>query len=139
MIILEFALRVCLYYHSRYCQMARGLKGVFAQWVQDGQHIFDQKEKKSQFFLPSLQSLLTYQKFIFPVIKLLPFLECVGCFMHSNSLQRTPASNADDKGGLTEMHLFGTNKGYTAFYPGYVLVAFILFSLFLFKTYFMNG
>ena len=41
MIILEFALRVCLYYHSRYCQMARGLKGVFAQWVQDGQNIFD--------------------------------------------------------------------------------------------------
>ena len=41
MIILEFALRVCLYYHSRYCQMARGLKRVFAQWVQDGQNIFD--------------------------------------------------------------------------------------------------
>ena len=41
MIILEFVLRVCLYYHSRYCQMARGLKRVFAQWVQDGQNIFD--------------------------------------------------------------------------------------------------
>lgn len=40
MIILEFVLRVCLYYHSRYCQMARGLKGVFAQWVQNGQNIF---------------------------------------------------------------------------------------------------
>ena len=36
--------------------------------------------------------------------------------MHSNSLQRTPASYADDEGGLTEMHLFGTNKSYTAFY-----------------------
>ena len=75
-------------------------------------------ERKSlrNFFLNSLQSLLSYQKFIVPVIKLLPFLECVGCFMHSNSLQRTPASNADDEGGLTEMHLFGSNKSYTAFY-----------------------
>ena len=36
--------------------------------------------------------------------------------MHSNSLQRTPASHADDEGGLTEMHLFGTNKSYAAFY-----------------------
>ena len=41
MIILEFALRVCLYYRSRYCQMVRGLKGVFAQWVQDGPNILD--------------------------------------------------------------------------------------------------
>ena len=35
--------------------------------------------------------------------------------MHSNSLQRTPASNADDEGDLTEMHLFGTFKNHVYF------------------------
>ena len=32
--------------------------------------------------------------------------------MHSNSLQRTTASNSKDEGDLTEMHLFGTSKNY---------------------------
>ena len=33
--------------------------------------------------------------------------------MHSNSLQRTTASNSKDEGDLTEMHLFGTSKNCT--------------------------
>ena len=67
MIILEFALRVCLYYHSRYCQMARGLKGVFAQWVQDGQNIYliRKKEFSSQFFPPFIA-----KSFVIPKIYL---------------------------------------------------------------------
>ena len=85
------------------------------------------KKKESflrNFFLPSLQSLLSYQKFIFPVIKLLPFLECVGCFMHSNSLQRTTASNSKDEGDLTEMHLFGTSKNCTFYFYKKLMVLF---------------